>query len=102
MNDNKLKKLFAAARRSPTPPPPADFADDVLRAARQTPRRRHEYGYNLGVFEQLNAWFPRLALASLAVIALCAFVEIKYDSANTNTADDELQQPANDFYNIDA
>ncbi len=66
MNENKLKQLFAAARRSSAPPPPPDFAEDVLRAARQLPRNARALPYEANIFEQLNSWFPRVALTSMA------------------------------------
>lgn len=101
MNENKLKQLFAAARRAPAPTPPADFAEDVLRAARQLPSNAHTLLYEANIFEQLNSWFPRLALASAALIILCAALELGYTSNGTNTADDDSQQSNQIFYSID-
>lgn len=73
MNNQKLQKLFAAARRQPAPEPPADFAADVLRAARQSSAAPGTQSWSL--FDQLNAWFPRIAIAATAVILLCAALE---------------------------
>jgi hypothetical protein len=69
MNEKKLKQLFAAARQEPAPAPPADFAADVLRAARQGPARQPEA---FSVWDHLDGLFPRLALAAAAVIVFCA------------------------------
>ena len=69
MNTTKLKKLFEAARGETAPPPPPAFAEDVLRAVRREPAPvpgKEAFS----VFEQLNALFPRVAFASVAVIVL--------------------------------
>ena len=65
MNANKLSRLFAAARREPAPEPGGHFVAGVMRAARREPALEPA-----GVFGQLGEWFPRLALASAAVILL--------------------------------
>lgn len=83
MNDRKLQKLFQAARRQPAPEPPADFAGDVLRAARQTSATPGAQGYSL--FDQLNGLFPRVAIAAAAVVLLCAALEY---TDNSSTPDD--------------
>lgn len=83
MNDRKLQKLFQAARRQPAPEPPADFAGDVLRAARQTSPTPGTQGYSL--FDQLNGLFPRVAIAAAAVVLLCAALEY---TDNSSTPDD--------------
>jgi hypothetical protein len=68
MNDRKLKQLFASARKATAPTPPADFAADVLRMIRHEPPAAPA---TISIFDQLNLWFPRLALAASAVIVLC-------------------------------
>lgn len=69
MNENKLKRLFEAARKETAPMVPTDFADGVLRAVRHEPTPRASAPFS--IFEQLNYLFPRLALAAAAVIVLC-------------------------------
>ena len=69
MNHRKLKQLFASARRESAPVPPEDFAADVLRAIRREPPVAAPE--TISMFDQLNLWFPRLALAASAVIVLC-------------------------------
>ena len=83
MKDQKLQKLFESARRQPVPEPPADFAGDVLRAARQTSATPGPQGYSL--FDQLNGLFPRVALAAAVIILLCAALEW---TDNSSTSDD--------------
>ena len=84
MNDQKLKQLFDAARRPPAPEPSADFAANVLRAARQTGNPPGTHGVTL--FDQLNALFPRVAWAALAVILLCGAIEW---TANSSAGTDD-------------
>ena len=69
MNHRKLKQLFASARRESAPVPPEDLAADVLRAIRREPPVAAPE--TISMFDQLNLWFPRLALAASAVIVLC-------------------------------
>jgi hypothetical protein len=84
MNDHKLKQLFDAARRAPAPEPAADFAADVLRAARRTGTAPGTQ--SLSVSDQLNVLFPRVAWAALAVILLCGAIEW---TANSSAGTDD-------------
>jgi hypothetical protein len=94
MNEQKLKKLLAAAGRLPAPEPPADFAGDVLRAARNSSPVPGTQGYSL--FDQLNLLFPRVALAALAIILLCAAIEWTGNSSTTDEAGISNLAPALD------
>ncbi len=62
MNENKLHKLFAAARNEAPPSVPDDFARGVLREIQPVP--------HYSMWDQLAALFPKLASVSLLVIAL--------------------------------
>src|SRR4051812_45710709 len=66
MNDQKLEKLFEAARREPVPPAPDHFASGVVRAIRREPSLNRD-----SIWEQLAGLFPRLACAAVLVIGLC-------------------------------
>lgn len=69
MNEKNLNRLFALARGERPPAPSADFAGAVLRAIRREPmpaRRGHS------LWDQLEAWFPRVAAAAAGIIILCA------------------------------
>ena len=68
MNEKKLKQLFATACYQTAPVPPEDFAEDVLRAIHNSPPSPSSATASL--FDQLDAWFPRIAFAALAVMAL--------------------------------
>jgi anti-sigma-K factor RskA len=68
MNNRKLKQLFASAQKDAAPAPPEDFAADVLRVIHREPAAPPE---TVSIFDQLNLWFPRLALAASAVIVVC-------------------------------
>jgi hypothetical protein len=69
MKKNKLDELFRAARTEPLPAAPADFEGDVIRAIQAQPHPKTP-----SLFDQLDALFPRLAIASTAVIACCALL----------------------------
>jgi len=71
MNEQKIQRLLAAARREAPPAPPDDFASHVTAAVRREPAR--EPG---ALFDQLDRLFPRLAVAALVVIGLCAAADL--------------------------
>jgi anti-sigma factor RsiW len=66
MNENKMRKLFDAARSEPAPGPGEDFPAQVMRAVRREPAPEPP-----SVFGQLGDLFPRLAVAAVVLIALC-------------------------------
>ena len=90
MNEDKLKKLFAAARNESAPLPPADFVADMLRAVRREPEGRGAAA--ISIFEQLNVLFPRLALAAAVVIVLCVAADFGFTSAGLPELDDGAAQ----------
>ncbi|HEX4263399.1 MAG TPA: hypothetical protein VH597_03585 [Verrucomicrobiae bacterium] len=66
MNDKKLNHLFNASRRG-TPAAPAEgFETLVMRQIQRDPVRAE-----LSISDVLGLWFPRLAVAAAAVIAMC-------------------------------
>jgi hypothetical protein len=67
MNEQKIQRLFAAARKAAAPAPSGDFAGDVLRAIRREPFAPPEAD---SLSDQLNRLFPRFALAAALVIVL--------------------------------
>jgi hypothetical protein len=68
MNEQKIKKIFTAARNEAAPRPSEDFAGDVVRAVR---RENPELPPTTdSIFDQLNLLFPRFALMAVAVIVL--------------------------------
>jgi hypothetical protein len=95
MNENKLKKLFAAAQNETAPVPPADFAGDVLRAVRREPQTTARA--SVSIFDQLNFLFPRLALAAAAVIVLCVAADFGFTSAGWPELDDGAAQLSAQF-----
>jgi hypothetical protein len=66
MNDDKLKKLFAAARKDNPPAPACGLDFLVMQAIQREPAPRAAT-----MTDQLNALFPRLAGAAVAAIVLC-------------------------------
>lgn len=66
MNPHKLQKLFDSAKREPAPKAEPGFDQQVMSAIRQEIPARAA-----SLAEQLNALFPRLAVAAATVILLC-------------------------------
>jgi anti-sigma-K factor RskA len=90
MNERKLKRLFASARRETAPTPPEDLAADVLRAIRREPPVA--VTETISIFDQLNLWFPRLALAASAVIMLCVAADFGLTAAGVPGLSDGVSQ----------
>ena len=66
MKDDKLRRLFDAARHEPRAKAGPDFEPRVMKALRAEPLASPS-----SLWEQLNHLFPRLAIASATVILLC-------------------------------
>jgi hypothetical protein len=90
MNDRKLRRLFALARRKAAPTPPGDFATDVLRAIRREPPVVAPG--TRSIFDQLNLWFPRLALAASGVIVACTALDYGLTAAGVPNLSDGVAQ----------
>jgi len=86
MNDDKLGKLFAAARKENPPAPAAGFDFLVMQAIKHQPAPRAAT-----VADQLNALFPRLAWAAIAAIALCVAGDWLDANAQTSLTDGVTQ-----------
>jgi len=100
MNEKKLQRLFAAARKDAAPLPPdgfvpADFVADVLRQVRNEPAVGQPVPAT--IFDQLNALFPRLALAAAAVIILCIAADFGLTSAGLPELGDGAAQLSSQF-----
>ena len=69
MNEQKMKRLFDAARNEPLTTPSADFESRVLRSIHgEQHAARPE---TISLLDALGALFPRLAMAAALVIGLC-------------------------------
>jgi hypothetical protein len=79
MNDSKLKRLFASARRESPPEPSREFASDVLRAIRRDSAASPTQPFDL--VEQLNYLFTHLVWAAAAVILLCLAADLGLTAA---------------------
>jgi hypothetical protein len=66
----KLDLLFKAARGEAPPPAPADFDAEVMRVLRLSSRPKP-----LSLFEQLDAWFPRLAVSAALLIGFSVLAD---------------------------
>jgi hypothetical protein len=86
MNDQRLNQLFRAAKKETSAAPAEGFDLLVMQQIRRDPTR-HE----LTVSDVLGMWFPRLALAAAAVIALCAVGDYVSSSSAPNLTDSAAQ-----------
>ena len=89
MNARKLKRLFASARKEIAPAPPPDFAEDVLQAIRREPATEPE---PISISDQLNLWFPHVALMASAVIVLCIALDYGMTAAGVPSLSDGVSQ----------
>lgn len=87
MNERKLKQLFESARREPAPVPPADLDSRVMRAIRREPGPA-----TLPLWDQLNALFPRVAWAAVAVIVLSLAADYGLSAAGVPGLSDGISQ----------
>jgi anti-sigma-K factor RskA len=100
MKKQKLNQLFELARTETAPEPSPDFAADVLRAVRREPAARRTEP--LSVCEQLNRWFPRVALATAAVMLVCVAANYGLTAAGLPGLDDSMAQMSSQlFFNVE-
>lgn len=84
MNDKKLNQLFDVARREKPAAPAEGFEQLVMQQIQRNPAR-----VELTISDVLNLWFPRLAVAAAALIALCVIGE--YTASGPSLTDSALQ-----------
>jgi len=70
MNNRKLRELLHAAKEEKPAAPTQGFDLLVMQQVRRNPTR-----IELSITDVFGRWFPRLALAAAAVIALCVATE---------------------------
>jgi hypothetical protein len=95
MKKQKLEKLFERTRAETPPVPAPDFAADVLRAVCQEPVARFPAPFS--VLDQLNQWFPRVALAAAAVMVLCVAADFGLTAAGLPELGDGVAQVSSQF-----
>jgi hypothetical protein len=66
MNDKRLNQLLNAARRETPAVPGEGFEQLVMQQIQRNPARAE-----LSISDLLGLWFPRLAVAAAAIIAVC-------------------------------
>jgi len=90
MNDRKLDQLFHAARHESPAAPPEGFELQMLQAIhRESVATGRE---TIPIFDQLNAWFPRLAWAAAAIIALSVAADYGLTATGTPGLNDGVSQ----------
>ena len=85
MNE-KMNRLFAAAKRETPPAPNEGFASLVMQQIQRNPARAE-----LTISDLLGMWFPRLAVTAAAVIALCVIGDF-VSSSNAPTLSESAAQ----------
>jgi hypothetical protein len=85
MNE-KLNQLFTAAKRETPVAPGEGFASLVMNQIQRNPTRAE-----LTMSDLLGMWFPRLAVAAAAVIALCVISEVVTSSNAPSLSDSAAQ-----------
>lgn len=86
MNDHKLNQLFRALKRATPPAPPEGLDLLVMQQIRRNPARAE-----LTISDLLGHWFPRLALAAVAVIALCIAGDFVYSTNGPSLSESAAQ-----------
>jgi hypothetical protein len=84
MNDKKMNQLFNAARRETPAAPAGGFELLVMQQVQRQPGRAE-----LSISDLLGLWFPRLAVAAAAIIAVCVIGE--YVSSGPSLTDSAAQ-----------
>jgi len=77
MKDNKLERLVNLAKRESVPRAGPGFESRVMHAIRQEVSAKP-----VSLLDQLNALFPRIALASAIVIVLCITTDVVLTNAS--------------------
>jgi hypothetical protein len=100
MNGKKLRQLFESARQAASPVPPQGFAAGVLRAAGREPVP--ESAGSISLLDHLNSLFPRVALAAMALIILCALAEFGLTASSLPGVEDGASQVSSQyFFNVE-
>jgi len=96
MDENKLTRLFAAARNESAPAPPDGFAAEFLRLLGR--ELRSGPSATASLWDQLDALFPRLALAAAVVIVLCLAADWGVTAAGLPGISDGTAQVATQYF----
>ncbi|HWD93939.1 MAG TPA: hypothetical protein VG938_16535 [Verrucomicrobiae bacterium] len=90
MNDKKLNQLLNTARRETPAAPTEGFEMLVMRQIQRDPAR-----VELSISDLLGQWFPRLAVAAAAIIAVCVLGD--FMSSGPSLTDSAAQLSAQYF-----
>ncbi len=90
MNQGRIEKIIAAARQEPPPAAPPGLSEAVMRTIRRDgPSRESEPA---GLWESLNALFPRVAGAAIALVLLFAAADWAFSSFSDTDLDSGMAQ----------
>ena len=91
MNE-RLNQLFAAAKRETPAAPTEGFAALVMNQIQRNPAR-----LELTISDVLGMWFPRLAAAAAAIIALCVISDF-VSSSNSPSLSESAAQLSDTYF----
>lgn len=86
MKDHKLNQLFRALKRQTPPALPEGLDLLVMQQIRRNPARAQ-----LTISDVLGRWFPRLAVAAVAIIALCIAGDFVYSTHGPSLSESAAQ-----------
>ena len=87
MKQEKIDKLFKAARKEIAPSPADGFESRVVRSIRLEP-----VPSTVTLLDQLNLLFPKLAWVSVVFIAICVAGDFLSTSSQIPTLSDGMEQ----------
>ena len=90
MNEQKIRKLFAAARSDAAPALPDDFEQTVLSAIRRQPSPPPVP--SISIVDELNRLFPSFAMAAIAVVVLALAGDFALSAAGLPDLSDGVSQ----------
>ena len=92
MKQHKLNQLFHALKRETPPAPPEGLDLLVMQQIRRNPTRAE-----LTISDVLGRWRPRIALAAVAVIAVCLAGEFVYSTNGPSLSESAAQLSIQEF-----
>ena len=80
MNDTRLREMFRAAQKESAPEPPFAFSRSVVASIQ---REQREVSAT-SIFDLLNQLFPKVAIASFAIVAVCFASDLLITERDSN------------------
>ena len=87
MKDSKIDRLLGSAAKDNSPPVPEDFATRVMRQV-----HRPDKVESVSILDQINTWYPRLALGAGLAIAICLLAELGLSALEPDSLSENVAQ----------